>query len=126
MKTIYAALDPQNFYKAVIDDQTLEKIKEARKWLDTCPFNGELSIPFEVVCLNSNKKTSCYIIVFNYTINIMIKIFDGEDHLLEWGDDLFKLPDVYVTRRFQIMYEDAEKYLSESDKQFIASWNASK
>lgn len=123
MKTIFAATDPNNFYRVVIDDQILKQIEEAKKWLDNCPFNGEIRIPIKVFCLNTESLVNCDVAMFKDTINILIRLWGLEDHLLEWDDDLLKLPDVYLTRRFRLMIEDAKKYLSQDDVGLVDTWN---
>jgi hypothetical protein len=117
MKVIYAALDPNNFFRFELND-TIE-ISAARKWLRDCPYKGILWIDAFAYHFNLNSYMPCKIEVGKDSINVVVTTWDDE-YLLD--DDLIDLPDVYLTKKFRIWQEDAEKYLSEHDKELVSTW----
>lgn len=123
MKRIFACLDPDNFYTLDLSDETLSEVTLAQAWLQGCQFDGELWIHTTAKHLNTKNYVDCRLVIRTDRVGALVKNFFREEDLLEYQDNLLALPDIYLTRRFRIMEQDAEKYLSTSNTQLIATWH---
>lgn len=120
MKVMLAYYDPNDFYRIVIDNDTLCCVYEAKSWLNSCPYNGQLEISTPIYNITHQRNEECFIIIRKTHTDVAL---DFETSLLEYGDDLLKLPDLYLTRSFRVMSENAKKYLSKDDIELVEAWN---
>jgi len=121
MRTILACLDPDNFYRLVLSDETLSEVTNAQAWLQGCPFDGELWIYTSVYHLNVGQWITCRLAIRADSVCALVRTWK-EENLLEYGDNLLALPSIWLTRRFRLMQQEAQKYLSESDMNLIHTW----
>ena len=119
MKKILGFLDPNNYYKLVLDDTDLKNINTAHNLLDNCPFNGELWIDVYALHLNTQKMIPCKILVTEHGSLPMI----NDQPLLEHDDYLSTIPDIWLTRTFRVMQSEALNYLSQSEIDLVNMWN---
>ncbi len=125
MKTILAYLDPNNFYKVDITGEVITKILQARNILSGCEFDGSLLVPIGIwsVTAKQNILGSVIINKVDNTITSNVVVNFLNETLLDC-DDLFTIPDIHLTKKFLLMKEDAEKYLSPIEKELIRRWEA--
>ena len=130
MKIIFAYLDPNTFYKVIIGGDTITKIINARDHLSRYDYDGELFVPIGVWNVAAKKTENGRIVVSKWDAEITapaIKcLYWEEENLLDYGDDLFKLNSIHLTKRFLIMIEDAKKYLNSDEIELIRAWEALK
>ena len=113
---ILAYLDPNKFYRLKIDQQTMDAVAGAKSYVDIN--GGESCIITSAHRLGLHTFETCNIII---TPEKAFPTIDGEN-LLEADDNILTLPEVYLTRRFRIMLDDAKKYLTARDSELIAIW----
>lgn len=118
MKTIFAALDPNNFFRLDIDNNTLLQIEDAYDWLINCPYDGVLWLDTTVYHFNLGCLMPCKLEIGKRHVNAVVTVWDDE-YLLESDDSILELPKVYLTRRFRVMRADATKFLSPDDIELI-------
>ena len=101
----------------------MKDIVDAKSYLDNCPYNGKLWLSTHAHNLNKNTSNECEIWVLKDVVIPTIHSWHYDDNLLEYGDSLINIPDIFLTRRFRLMILDAEKYLTQVDRDLIAAWN---
>jgi hypothetical protein len=74
MKTIFAALDPNNFFKLEIDSNLFSHIVTAQQWLLDCPYEGYLWISTNVYHLNLGVWLPCKIEVTRECANAVVTV----------------------------------------------------
>ena len=122
MKSVLGCLDPNSFYKLVIDDNTIDSVIDAMHWIDRCPYEGVLFIYAPIYHLNNKTWETCKIIVDKSFVTVSVESFLENELLLDPDEDLLSLPDIYLTKRFLILLEDAKKHLTRDDISLIESW----
>lgn len=122
MKVILGCLDPNSFYKLVIDDNTVDSVIDAMRWMDRCPYEGVLFIYAPIFRMNDKTWETCKIIVDQSFVTVSVESYLEDELLLAPDEDLLSLPDVYLTKRFRVLLEDAKKHLTEDDVNLIESW----
>jgi len=124
MKIILAFADPDDFFKVTLDERTLRDIKLARDYMIKSPFNGELWVDVDTLWLNCMDTVPGHVIVTMEGSSLRVFGAVTGDDLLQPDEYIESIPDVYLTRMFQIKLQDAEKYLSEREYALIATWEA--
>lgn len=120
---IFACLDPDRFYKVTITSRQLHDVKAALNWISATPWDVEARIPLFVTNLKSRKDESALFLITSTRTTIVFKTWEVED-LLEYPDDVLKLPAVYLTRRFKLMRENASLSLTSLEDKLIGDFEA--
>ncbi len=118
MRVIYAADLLGWAYKIVINDETVEKVKKLQSSLK----NGEKWLSTTIKFLPTGAMVAAYIAITKKRIDILISGTEGRESLLDYGDDLFEVPTIHITRRFFFELENITLNLKEDDINLIQSW----
>lgn len=132
MKTIYSTGAFGEPYRVEVSDDLLIEIRMAQHALCKLPWNGEMFLPVPATLLNTEKFTKAYlgydveIVVGKVLVSICVSGPEGRETLLDLDDDLLEIPDVYVSREFEIDLSEHIFSLSLCDIDLIATWKALK
>lgn len=122
MKTVLGCLDPSNFYKLVIDEDIIDSVIDAMRWIDRCPYEGVLFLYAPIFHMNDKTWETCKIIIDQSFVTVSVESYLEDELLLDPDEDLLSLPDIYLTKRFRVLLENVKKYLTEDDVSLIESW----
>lgn len=128
MKTIFACVDPANYFKIEISDTLWQDMVRATDFFKGCPFDGRLWLPINILNIKTRRYTAMRVIISNERGKIRGGVYEfpyQDIDLLEYDDNLLTLPYPYVTRLFRIIQEEAAKYLNLDELGLVSSWEKS-
>ena len=126
MKHIFSCGDLGEPYKVTIDDSTMDNALFAKSVLNILPWKGQFSVPVQVIHITSGKRLYCEIVIHRYRGDIVIDGQHGSTSLIDFDTSLFTIPNIYLSREFEMFLSDNVLDLTALDMELIDTWKGYK
>lgn len=126
MKTLFVEGAFGEPYRIEVSDDLLTDVRQAQQVLRRLPWNGEMFLPVPVSPLGDDKQLHAEIVVGKRGVSVCIDGPEGREALLNYGDDLLTISDVYLSKEFESDLTDHMFTLTLHDMDLIAIWGEEK
>lgn len=123
MKTLFVENSFLEPLKIEISDDELWDSRQAQRLLKQLPWKGNFYIPCKSTPIGNNPYAcGVDILVGNDSVIVVTYGMDGFDFLLDPGDDLFTIPDVYLNKSFEYKLSEHVFSLNASEVDLVNVW----
>jgi len=126
LKTIYSTGAFGEPYRIEVSDALLMEVITAQRQLKMLPWNGEMFLPVPIIPLSIDKELNAEIVVGKTSVSICIEGPVGREIMLDGIDDLLTVPDIYVSKDFELTLSEHMFSLTPRDVDMIATWKGLK